>query len=112
MDNNLYVPKRSLKSLLSADANNLFAAAKDEMTAAEKQLSDREWRGEDTSYARAGLYELDYWVSRTTDVDAVKVARTRLQAALDSPDPPSALTQDADGSFGPGTSVWFLKLDR
>jgi hypothetical protein len=107
-----YNPKDALKALLSRDARKLFDTAKDEMTAAEKRLSRLEWRGVDSSYARAALYELDYWVSCTADVDAVKVARARLQAALSRPDPPSALTQDADGSFGPGTDVWFLKLDR
>lgn len=82
------------------------------MTDAENHLSKREWAGDDTSYARAALYELDYWVSNTADVDAVRAALTHLKAALDDPNPPSALTQDADGSFGPGTNVWFLKLDR
>jgi hypothetical protein len=75
-------------------------------------LSEREWNGDDTSYARAALYELDYWVTCTADVDAVIAAFAGLQTALDCPDPPSGLTQDADGSFGPGTNVWFLKLDR
>jgi len=37
MDNNFYDPKRALKSPLSDEAKNIFAAAKDEMTAAEKQ---------------------------------------------------------------------------
>jgi len=82
------------------------------MTDSENRLSKREWAGDDTSYARAALYELDYWVSCTADVDAVKAALAHLKAALDNPNPPSALTQDADGSFGPGTNVWFLKLDR
>jgi len=112
MDNNFYDPKKALKSPLSDEAKNIFAAAKDEMTAAEKQLSDREWKGDDTSYARAALYELDYWVSCTADVNDVKGARARFQAALHDLNPPSALTQDADGSFGPGANVWFLKLDR
>ena len=112
MDINAYDPKKALKSLLSDDAKNLFATVKDEMTAAEKQLSDREWDGDDTSYARAALYELDYWVSCTADADAVNAARSRLKGALDCSNPPTALTQDEDGSFGPGTKVWFLKLDR
>jgi hypothetical protein len=112
MENDPYNPKKALAVLLSDDAKKLFNAAKDAMTDAEQRLSTREWKGGDTSYARAALYELDYWVSCTADIDAVKAARACLQAALDCSDPPSALTQDVDGSFGPGTNVWFLKLDR
>ena len=112
VENNPYNPKKALAALLSDDAKKLFNDAKDAMTDAEKRLSKREWKGDDTSYARAALYELDYWVSCTADVDAVKDAGARLQRAIECPDPPSALTQDANGSFGPGTNVWFLKLDR
>src|ERR1700724_1586839 len=54
-----YNPKDALKALLSRDARKLFDTAKDEMTAAEKRLSRLEWRGVDSSYARAALYELD-----------------------------------------------------
>jgi hypothetical protein len=112
MQNNPYNPKKALWSLLSDDGKKLFNNAKNAMTDAENHLSKREWAGDDTSFARAALYELDYWVSNTADVDAVRAALTHLKAALDDPNPPSALTQDADGSFGPGTNVWFLKLDR
>lgn len=28
------------------------------------------------------------------------------------PDPPNASVPDAEGSFAPGTDVWFIKLDR
>ena len=38
--------------------------------------------------------------------------RRRLQTALACANPPGALVQDAEGSFGPGTDIWFLKLDR
>jgi hypothetical protein len=112
MENNPYSPKKALWALLSEDDRKLFNAAKEAMTDVEKRLSREEWKGADASYARAALYELDYWLTCTADVGAVKAALTRLQSALDCPDPPSALTQDPDGSFGPGTDVWFLKLDR
>jgi hypothetical protein len=112
MDTKRYNPKKALAALLSDDAKKLFNNAKDFMTDAEKRLSKREWKGNDTSYARAALYELDYWVNSTADVDAVKDALTRVQATLADPNPPSALTQDANGSFGLGTNLWFLKLDR
>lgn len=83
MENNPYNPKKALAALLSDDAKKLFNNAKDTMTDAERRLSKREWKGDDTSYARAALYELDYWVTCTADVDAVKDALARLQAALD-----------------------------
>jgi hypothetical protein len=112
MESKPYSPKKALMALLSEDAKKLFNDAKDRMTEAEEELAKREWKGHDTSYTRAALYELDYWVSCTADVKAVKAALAHLQTALHRSDPPSALTQDADGSFGPGTNVWFLKLDR
>jgi len=98
--------------LLTPRQRDLFNAAKDAMNAAEARLAAREWRGRDTSFARAALYELDYWINCTVDSEAVAAAQARLRAALARRDPPSALTQDADGSFGPGTTKWFLKLDR
>lgn len=112
MGNVCYDPKKALAALLSAREKRLFNYAKDVMTAVEQELAAREWRGEDTSYARAALYELDYWVTSTADVAAVRAALEHLKAALEDRNPPSALTQDADGSFGRGTDVWFLKLDR
>jgi hypothetical protein len=112
MENGSYNPKKALAALLSDAEKKLFNEVKDEMTAAESQLSDLEMNGKDTSYARAALYELDYWVSCTADTNALKAARTHFENALNCDNPPSALAQDADGSFGPGTNVWFLKLDR
>lgn len=112
MQNADYNPKKALWALLSKDARKLFNRAKKEMTAVEQRLATREWKGKDTSYARAALYELDYWLTCTADVAAVKAARDRLWTALDRRNPPSALAQDTDGSFGAGTDLWFLKLDR
>jgi hypothetical protein len=112
MQNHSYNPKKALAALLSEEAKKLFNTAKKAMTNAEECLAEREWQGDDTSYARAALYDLDYWVSCTADAEAVEAALGRLHPALHRRNPPSALTQDADGSFGPGTDVWFLKLDR
>jgi hypothetical protein len=112
MGDSPYSPKKALAALLDDDSRKLFSDVKNEMTDVEGRLARREWRGVDTSYARGALYELDYWVSCTADVDAVKAARTHLRTALRRPDPPSALAQDAEGSFGTGTNLWFLKLDR
>ena len=111
MEVNAYDPGKALWALLNDEEKRVFNNAKVIMTDAESQLFKREWRGDDTSYARSALYELDYWVTCTVDVSAAKSALGRLEAALDCPNPPSALTQDADGSFGPGTKVWFLRLD-
>jgi hypothetical protein len=115
MANATYDPKKALqalRALLSPADQKVFNDVKDEMTPIEDKLAELEWKGVDTSYARAALYELDYWVSCTGDVEAVKRARTHLQKALACTNPPGALSQDADGSFGPGTDLRFLKLDR
>jgi hypothetical protein len=99
MESDSYNPKKTLWALLSDDAKRLFNNAKDAVTAAEKRLSEREWKGDDTSYARAALYELDYWVSCTVDVDAVMAALARLQTALDCPDPPSRIFPTGTGDI-------------
>jgi hypothetical protein len=112
MHGNSYNPKKALAALLSDDEKRLVNAAKDAMTEAEQRLSEREWAGGDTSYARAVLYEMDYWLSCTAEIEQIASVARRLREALDDPNPPSALTQDAGGSFAPGTNVWFLKLDQ
>ena len=112
MGNGTYSPKDALRSLLSDTEREKFKAAKNEMTAAEQVLADREWEGDDTSFARDALYELDYWVSCNADVDSLEAARSNFQDKLHSQNPPSALAQDPDGSFGTGASRFFLKLDR
>ena len=65
MGNNPYNPKKALWALLDSDARELFNTAKDEMTRAEDLLSKREWKGDDTSYARAALYRY-YSANATT----------------------------------------------
>jgi hypothetical protein len=112
MGNNSYDPKTELKKLLSSSEKQLFDEAKKEMQDAEDLLSKREWRRADTNYARSAVYELDYWTSCTADAAGVKAARKNLRTAMGRRNPPSALAQDEDGSFGPGTKLWFLKLDR
>jgi hypothetical protein len=112
MGNPSYDPKKVLWSLLSDAAKDRFNTAKARMNEVEACLAEREWQGEDTSYARAALYGLDYWVSCTTELEKVNATLEHLNRVLDCKNPPSALTQDPDGSFGLGTDVWFLKLDR
>ena len=100
-----YSPKTALQALLSAEEKALFDQAKNTMTDIEKALAEREWNGGDTSYARAALYQLDYWTNCTADAERVKSSLAHLQQACALADPPGALTQDADGSFGSGTDV-------
>ena len=107
-----YDPKKALAKLRDANAQRLFKKAKKQMTIAENLLADREWRGYDTSFARTALYELDYWASSTGNTAAVDAALTKLHAAVNNPNPPSALEQDEDGSFAIGTKLLFLRLDR
>ncbi len=53
------------------------------------------------------LWRLQY----TGDAPAAGAALDRMRALAASPDAPSGLLPDQDGSFGAGTEVWFLKLD-
>ena len=107
-----YSPKKALQALLSAADKALFDLAKNTMTDIEKKLAKKEWKGDDTSYARAALYQLDYWTNSTADAGRVKTSLAHLKKACALANPPGALTQDSDGSFGTGTDIWFLKLDR
>lgn len=112
MSNNTYNPKKVLWDLLNAKNQKLFNDAKLRMNDVEDALAKLEWQGVDTSYVRDALYGLDYWVNCTTDADNVRLALDYLNAVIALANPPNALAQDADGSFGTGTDVWFLKLDR
>jgi hypothetical protein len=82
------------------------------MDGAEETLSEREFAGCDTSWARAHLYEAEWRINCTSHYKAACDAVERLKKALVCVDPPDGLTQDCQGSFAPGTEVFFLKLDR
>jgi hypothetical protein len=107
----LYDPKKALFAAfprmrqLSHDANCV-------MEGAEVELSRRECRGCDTSWARTAHAEAEWRIGCTSDYDAASAAVARLQAALQRTDPPGALDQDADGSFAGSTGLLFLKLDN
>lgn len=75
-------------------------------------LSARELRGMDTSFARAALWEVRWRTKATSHLDRAQRAFDRLTKAFNDPSPPAVFEQDRDGSFGPGTRRWFLKLDR
>jgi hypothetical protein len=107
-------PYRPRSELFKAfpDMQALSKAANDVMEGAEETLSEREFAGCDTSWARAHLYEAEWRINYTNDYKAACDAVDRLKTALVCADPPDGLTQDCGGSFAPGTDVFFLKLDR
>jgi hypothetical protein len=106
-----YNPKAALfkaypaMKALSKDANELVEGAAE-------TLSEREFSGYDTSWARVQFYEAEWRIGCTNDDRAASKAVERLKAALECDDPPSGLTQDCDGSFALGTELLFLRLDR
>jgi len=89
----------------------LSKTADADMNGAECKLSQRELRGEDTSYARAALDEAEWRINCTSDDVAAADAVSRLMKAIDCVDPPNGFTQDHGGDFAPGTKVWFIKLE-
>ncbi len=107
----LYNPKSELYSAFP-EMHALSKAANDVMEGAEETLSERELAGCDTSWARDRLYEAEWLIGCTNRHSAACRAVERLKAALVCTDPPNGLTQDCEGSFAPGTKVFFLKLDR
>jgi hypothetical protein len=82
------------------------------MNQAEETLAERELSGIDTSCPRAIQLEARWRTNSTSDYDAAARSVERLRKALDESDEPTALEQDAEGSFAPCTDEWFLKLDR
>jgi hypothetical protein len=111
MAHSLYNPKSALfaafpeMKVLSKQVNAL-------MEGAEETLSEREFAGRDTSWARAHLHEAEWRINCTNDYKAASDAVERLKTALICANPPDGLTQDCGGSFAPGTDVFFWKLDR
>jgi hypothetical protein len=106
-----YNPKEALFAAFP-EMKALSKQVNDVMEGAEETLSEREFAGCDTSWARAHLYEAEWRINCTNDYTAASHAVERLKEALVCRDPPDGLTQDSGGSFAPGTKVFFLKLDR
>ena len=106
-----YDPKKAL-FLAFPEMKELSKHVNDVMEGAEETLSEREFAGCDTSWARDRLYEAEWRINCTSDCTAASRAVERLKKALVCRDPPDGLTQDSGGSFAPGTKVFFLKLDR
>ena len=111
MANLPYIPKKALFDAFPK-MKELSKQVNDVMEGAEETLSEREFAGCDTSWARAHLFEAEWRISCTSDYRAAFNAVERLKEALVRVDPPDGLTQDSGGSFAPGTEVFFLKLDR
>jgi hypothetical protein len=106
-----YSPKTALLTAFPR-MKELSKQVDDVMEGAEETLSEREFAGCDTSWARAHLFEAEWRIGCTSDYTAASDAVERLKKALVCVDPPDGLTQDRGGSFAPGTKVFFLKLDR
>jgi hypothetical protein len=111
MAHSLYNPKSELFKAYP-EMQALSKEANDVMEGAEETLSEREFAGCDTSWARANLFEAEWRINCTSDYKAARDAVERLKKALVCADPPDALVQDCGGSFARGTDVFFLKLDR
>jgi hypothetical protein len=111
MAHSTYKPKSALFAAFP-EMQALSKEANDVMEGAEETLSEREFAGCDTSWARAHVYEAEWRINCTSDYKAAQDAVKRLKAAVVCTDPPDGLTQDCGGSFAPGTDVFFLKLDR
>ncbi len=79
--------------------------------AIEQALDRGEAAGGDASAVRLALRELRWRLEYTADPVAVSAAFDRVRALAADPARPSALVPDADGGYGAGATVWFLRLD-
>ncbi|MBV8589843.1 MAG: hypothetical protein JO212_07240, partial [Acetobacteraceae bacterium] len=82
-----------------------------EIRATGANLDREEAQGRDTSFARQILRELRWRLEYSADAAAVRETLDRLRASTAPPFPCTIGVPDADGSYGPCTGVWFLKLD-
>lgn len=89
----------------------LGQAIQGEIRKIEAALDQEEARGRDTSCPRLILRELRWRLQYTRDTGAIRKTMDRLRASAMRPFSGSAGAADADGSHGPCTGVWFLKLD-
>jgi hypothetical protein len=94
--------------LAFSEMKRLSKQVNDVMEGAEETLSEREFAGCDTSWARDHLFEAEWRINCTNDYTAASLAVKRLKEALVCRDPPDGLTQDSGGSFAHGTKVFLL----
>src|SRR5689334_7177680 len=88
----------------------LSKAVDSTMKSAEEELAQREREGKDTSFARAALDEAEWRIKCTSDNIGAADAVARLLLTLQNGDPPNGFAQDDQGSFAPGSDIWFIKL--
>ena len=96
-----YIPKQALFDAFPK-MKELSKQVNDVMEGAEETLSEREFAGCDTSWARAHLFEAEWRIGCTSDYTAASDAVERLKEALVRVDPPDGLTQDSGGQFCAG----------
>jgi hypothetical protein len=106
-----YHPKTALHRAYR-DMQALDSKTRKFLDAVANYLMMLEQQSVDTSFARTALYEAEWWIGSTGEVEQATAAIDRLLRALAFADPPDALEQDADGSFAPGATVFYIKLQR
>jgi hypothetical protein len=74
-------------------------------------LDRAEARGDDTACLRLLLRELRWRSEYTVNAEAIRATMAKVRALAALPSPPASVVPDEDGSYGPWTDVWFLKLD-
>ncbi len=89
----------------------LYKATQHELRAIEARLDHAETGGHNTSSPRQALTELRWRFEYTADTPGAAAALNRLRVLAARPMPPGTAATDAEGSYGTGTTVWFLKLD-
>jgi hypothetical protein len=77
----------------------------------QQRLSAVEAAGRDASCGRQAMTELQWRLGYTADVAAARALLAKTQAIVADPHPPSALVQDAEGSYGACVEPWFYKID-
>ncbi len=90
---------------------DLYRAALPEVRSIEARLDRDEAQGLDTSCLRQALRELRWRFEYTADTAAARATLERVRTLAAPPAPPTAAVPDEEGSYGPCTDVWFLKLD-
>jgi hypothetical protein len=89
----------------------LRGAIGSEIREIEAGLDRKEAHGGDTWCQRQILRELRWRLEYTADIAAIRETIYRLRAVTALPSPHTDGVTDADGSYGPCTGLWFLKLD-
>jgi len=89
---------------------DLCRAVQPEVQAIQASLDRDEARGLDTACLRQALRELRWRLEYTAHAEGFRANLNRIRTLAALPRPLSA-GPDEEGSYGAGTSVWFLKLD-